>query len=601
MNKILTAPLFMFAISALANDMDSAAKEGYDLAEQTQKQTESALKDFQPQKELPNFTASPNEADFYQHSSKIGNAANQSLNESELGKLARETYINNPKDKIDWQSDMVKNSQTIQENAEGITVGSAEQCSKKSISQSTFKAHVCERGKTIVSTCTNTASVEWTSETQTKTVTRVYPLRRQFWHKEGGRIVVVITPDVSGKIEKASYAYKMSYMHDAVDVEALGGKFQYWFAPGKKGWKPVENPLKVTTQQFIKGKQYRFSHPDESRYGRDISLPVDATLHFTVKVTETIWHPKVVWTENCPVDKTNAVKTKAWCSQKGETRYVVKDGKRYPVTLPCWQQSENWVVSENEDNTCGRWEKDPNCSEGTRQCLQKIGNLCVKESVKFQCQQTTQGEGFLCDGKFYCSDGKCAAIASGKNNDFGEAVSQLAALAKAGKDISGDGKNISAFAGKPMACRKTAIGFSNCCKSSGWGHDIGLASCDSEEKAIGKAKEKGLVVDVGEFCAEDVLGVCLRKKHSYCVFDSKLAQIVQAQGRGGQLGVGFGSAKHPDCRGMTIDELQRVKFDTLDFTEFYDELNSKTKLPDSQKLTEKISQQIKNELQGRKS
>nr|WP_255653929.1 hypothetical protein [Arsenophonus apicola] len=62
--------------------------------------------------------------------------------------------------------------------------------------------------------------------------------------------------------------------------------------------------------------------------------------------------------------------------------------------------------------------------------------------------------------------------------------------------------------------------------------------------------------------------------------------------------MGFGSAKHPDCRGLTIDELQRVKFDTLDFTEFYDELNSQTKLPDSKKLTEKISQQIKNELSG---
>ncbi|WP_238149558.1 hypothetical protein [Arsenophonus endosymbiont of Aleurodicus floccissimus] len=45
--------------------------------------------------------------------------------------------------------------------------------------------------------------------------------------------------------------------------------------------------------------------------------------------------------------------------------------------------------------------------------------------------------------------------------------------------------------------------------------------------------------------------------------------------------------------------MQRVRFDTLDFTKFYDELNSKTTLPDSKKLTEKISQQIKNELQGR--
>lgn len=595
MNKILTVPLLMFAISAFANEMDSAAKEGYDLAEQTQKQTESALTNFQPQKELPNFTPNPNEVDFYQDASKIGNAANQSLNDSELGKLVRETYINNPKDKIDWQSDMVKNSQTIQENAEGITAGSAEQCSKKSISQSTFKEHVCERGKTIVSTCANTASVAWTSETKTKRVTREYPLNRQPYRKEGSRIVVTITPDVSGTIEKATYAYRGGYMDDYIEVEGLGARFTYAI----KGSRSVENPLNIKTREWVKGQPIRFSHNEESRYGKyEFRQGAPVTLRFTLKVSETIWHPKVVWTANCPIDKGNAVKTKAWCSQKGETRYVVKDGKRYPVTLPCWQGSGEWVVSERDDNTCGRWEKDPNCSEGSRQCLQKIGNLCVKESVKFQCQQTTQGEGFLSGGKFYCSDGKCAAIASGKNNDFGEAVSQLAALAKAGKDISGDGKNISAFTGKPMACRKTAIGFSNCCKSSGWGHDIGLASCDSEEKTIGKAKEKGLVVDVGEFCAEDVLGVCLRKKHSYCVFDSKLAQIVQAQGRGGQLGVGFGSAKHPDCRGLTIDELQRVKFDTLDFTEFYDELNSQTKLPDSKKLTEKISLQIKNELSG---
>lgn len=81
------------------------------------------------------------------------------LSESELGQLSREAYIKNPKNKIDWQSDMVKNAQTIQENAEGITAGSAEQCSKKSISHSSFKEHVCERSKSIVTTCTNTASV----------------------------------------------------------------------------------------------------------------------------------------------------------------------------------------------------------------------------------------------------------------------------------------------------------------------------------------------------------------------------------------------------------------------------------------------------------
>lgn len=597
MNKMLTFTLLTFTLIASASNMDNATNDGFAMAQEAQKQAQSALKNFQPQKELPNFTANPAQANFYQHSAKLANTGNQSLNESELGKLSREAYINNPKDRIDWQSEMVKNSLTIQKNAEGITAGSIEQCSKKSIRQSTFKEHLCERGKTIVSTCTNTASVEWTNETKTKTVMREYQLQNLPYHKEGRRIVAIITPDVDGMIEKVTYVYQGCYRcYHSVGISGMGDSFIYWLGRGGD----ITGELHVTNRQFIKGKPIPFSHHDKSRSGAyRFNQPAKLTLRFTVKIKETIWQPKIVWMENCPVDKTSAVKTKTWCSQKGETRNFNKDGKNYPVQQDCWQYSEQWLLHESDDNTCTRWEREPNCSEGSRHCLQKIGNLCVKESVKFQCQQTTQGEGFLCGGKFYCSDGKCAAIASGKNNDFGEAVSQLAALAKSGKDISGNGKNISAFTGKPMACRKTAIGFSNCCKSSGWGHDIGLASCDSEEKAIGKAKAKGLVIDVGEFCAEKVLGVCLRKKHSYCIFDSKLAKIVQAQGRGGQLGIGFGSAKQPDCRGLTINELQQVKFDTLDFTEFYDELNNQIKLPDNQKLSQQISQQIKNELKGR--
>ncbi|WP_187641478.1 conjugal transfer protein TraN, partial [Escherichia coli] len=88
-----------------------------------------------------------------------------------------------------------------------------------------------------------------------------------------------------------------------------------------------------------------------------------------------------------------------------------------------------------------------------------------------------------------------------------------------------------AFTGEAKFCRKAAAGFSNCCKDGGWGQDVGLAKCNSEEKALGKAKDNKLTVSVGEFCSKKVLGVCLQKKRSYCQFDSKLAQIVQQQGR----------------------------------------------------------------------
>lgn len=94
-----------------------------------------------------------------------------------------------------------------------------------------------------------------------------------------------------------------------------------------------------------------------------------------------------------------------------------------------------------------------------------------------------------------------------------------------------------------------------------------------------------------------MLGACLQKKHTYCVFDSKLARIVQQQGRGGQLHIGFGSGKSPDCRGVSMDELASIKFDHLDFTDFYSELQSNVKLPDQKQLTDRIAEQIKNSLQ----
>lgn len=133
-------------------------------------------------------------------------------------------------------------------------------------------------------------------------------------------------------------------------------------------------------------------------------------------------------------------------------------------------------------------------------------------------------------------------------------------------------------------------------KDSGWGQDIGLAKCSSDEKALAKAKSNKLTVSVGEFCSKKVLGVCLEKKRSYCQFDSKLAQIVQQQGRNGQLRISFGSAKHPDCRGITVDELQKIQFNRLDFTNFYEDLMNNQKIPDSGVLTQKVKEQIADQL-----
>jgi conjugal transfer mating pair stabilization protein TraN len=54
------------------------------------------------------------------------------------------------------------------------------------------------------------------------------------------------------------------------------------------------------------------------------------------------------------------------------------------------------------------------------------------------------------------------------------------------KEITTD--KLSNFKGAGRKYKDAALGFPNCCKDSGWGMDIGLAQCTSDEKELGIAK-----------------------------------------------------------------------------------------------------------------
>ncbi|MFA0108264.1 conjugal transfer protein TraN, partial [Vibrio splendidus] len=149
-------------------------------------------------------------------------------------------------------------------------------------------------------------------------------------------------------------------------------------------------------------------------------------------------------------------------------------------------------------------------------------------------------------------------------------ASALAALAEAADGL-GDPPVI--FTGQGMQCTDKAFGFADCCKDSGWGASLGLDECNEEEKALGQAKEQGITISLGSYCASSVLGVCTRKKKTYCVFDSKLARIIQEQGSQGQLGISLGTAQSPICGAITPEQLQEIDFEILDFSDFYDDMH----------------------------
>jgi len=78
----------------------------------------------------------------------------------------------------------------------------------------------------------------------------------------------------------------------------------------------------------------------------------------------------------------------------------------------------------------------------------------------------------------------------------------------------------------------------------------------------------------------------------YCVFGGKLARIIQEQGRRDQLHVSFGSGSSPDCRGITVPELQSIDFDKINFADFYEDLLHNQRIPDTGSMVQQVKDRI---------
>ncbi|WP_281111382.1 conjugal transfer protein TraN [Providencia rettgeri] len=597
--------------------MRDASKEGSNLGKSSVNQAKSTMTGFNPEKELQGFTRNPNETQYQKNDSGLSQAGNKELADSELGQSARDSFINNPKDKISWDSDLIQNALEIKDKADGIVSGTGENCVKQTQNESYFTNHVCEKEETVKSTCTRKAEIKWVEDTQYELKEILIPYSQIKFRKiVKGHIVGDFNLKENGKIQEATI-YGWARYCTKYNEPSFPRPNQTTFLGVTK---PVVHSRTCNFSDLGNPNVYNYPSPIDVKAGTmsitmkiqglwgmlDISTdaavntfntdPNSLKVNMKIKMlvlVKTV-KPEIVWVENCPINKEEAVKVKEWCSQKGEKRKFKKDGREFELYSDCWEYSEEWVTNEGDDNTCTQYEKDPNCTVGERKCILKIGNSCIRNEIKYQCQHTTKTEGYVCGDKFYCDDGSCVDTVGSENNGFNEAVSQLAAISQAGKEMSGlDESKMKAFSGKAMECRKAAAGFSDCCKSSGWGNDVGLAQCNSEEKAIGQAKAKKVIISVGTYCSKKVLGVCLQKKSSYCVFDNKLARIVQAQGRSGQLGIGFGSAKNPDCRGISINELQRLRFDYMDFSDFYEDLQNNLKIPEQDKLLDEVNRRMK--------
>ncbi|CNU75312.1 type-F conjugative transfer system mating-pair stabilization protein TraN [Salmonella enterica] len=598
-------PLFLLLAAGQSQaDSNSDYRAGSDFAHQIKGQGTGSIRNFKPQESIPGYNANPDETKYYGGvtaggDSGLKNDGTTQWATGETGKTITESFMNKPKDILSPDAPFIEKGRDVVNRADSIVGNTGQQCSAQEINRSEFTNYTCERDTTVEEYCTRTSTI--TGDWRETSEVRTYTLTAFSFSRSGKQIVFSVTVPEAGTISSASlnvttqnylWNSRAGFMNTTFNMTwsstiTLGGATGMMLSKGQ-----------ILSGTSCSGNGSCTGSVDDRIFNELTSGRTRLTLTLVMQVKDREWIPRVAWVESCPFNKADGVLKGTECSEPGGTKTGVMEGKPWSLTEACWAYRDKYVTQSADNGTCQAYVDNPACTLAARQCAFYSGEgTCLHEYATYSCESKTAGKVMICGGDVFCLDGECDKAQSGKSNDFGEAVSQLAALAAAGKDVAAlNGIDVRAFTGQAKFCKKAAAGYSNCCKDSGWGQDIGLAKCSSDEKALAKAKTNKLTVSVGEFCSKKVLGVCLEKKRSYCQFDSKLAQIIQQQGRNGQLHISFGSSKHPDCRGITVDELQQIKFDQLDFTNFYEDLMNNQKIPDSGALTEKVKEQIADQL-----
>jgi hypothetical protein len=183
----------------------------------------------------------------------------------------------------------------------------------------------------------------------------------------------------------------------------------------------------------------------------------------------------------------------------------------------------------------------------------------------------------LCNA--FCLDGKCSSAFKEyekANNEIASSIAQLEMLSNIRKGLVDENNlKFDVFGSTPRKCHdKTAV-HSNCCDDSGFLKKTGFASCSEDQRNLASERRANKCEDLGYYCASKsnditkITGKCLRESRTFCCFPTILSKLIRLGARD-QLGKGFGSAEHPQCGGLTLEQIESLDFSLIDFQEFFD-------------------------------
>ena len=360
----------------------------------------------------------------------------------------------------------------------------------------------------------------------------------------------------------------------------------------------------VQSKRFSHDRVYKFTINDENHAERDWTC-FDGCTHYShhVRKNYETYNENIV-TENW----TTSFNGFESVFENGDVNLIQEDVLVGPSSTPPREEGEaqygdNWHIQEtymsmgDGPDTCSAL-LEKGCEQTSSVCIEEINGHCVKVENTFRCPDKVRRlrRSKLNGDGVFCLDGNCTDVAWQDNTDMMDALSKLVLFQEMQKNM----KEGRVFKGNKMSCSKHCWGFSNCCQvSGGWGESIGLTKCSETEKELALLRGEKKCRYVGTYCAEKInLGftkVCIMKKSSYCCFGNKLTRLIQEQGRS-QLKMGWGSAKCPNCRGLTAEELTAIDFDQLDLQEAFEDIQKSLEIPNPSGIVNRFESNWKNRL-----
>ena len=269
------------------------------------------------------------------------------------------------------------------------------------------------------------------------------------------------------------------------------------------------------------------------------------------------------------------------------------------ITRPCWKKRATYLIRRPSHRGCD-FLRYKSCLQSSKNCVESSEYGCSLWELTFRCvsKLIKRSQSLEKEGLYGQKDGTWETSYS-PNTAFPEVLTKFKVFEEMKREIeksqASDATKIQLFSGKKAICSKSVADnlLYDCCFSlKGLANEIKLSQCSADELALSEMRDKGLCYFIGSY-DESLLGLWKsRKESSFCCFPSKLSRVFQEQGRK-QLGISWGKAEKPDCRGLTQQEISKIDFTSLDLSEAFEAPPQ----ADFSKHIERLSQKLKNRLE----